>query len=812
MRAAAIVLVLTLVAAAAAAQAPTPSVMGIIVDPTGGVLPSARVQLSQAGRVVQLVTTDANGAFAVTVPPGQYNLLVMLDGFRPQASTVDVTPRPLKPLKITLPLAAVNQEVMVTGAATEVAMAAASNADAVALTQETLSLLPIFDDDAVRTLSRFLDVGSIGGGGATILVNGMEVNGLNVGTSAIEQIKINSDPYSAVYSRPGRGRIDIVTKPGSQAYHGDVSAIFRDASLNARNAFADVKPPEQRRIGDGFLGGPVGSGQNTSFMLSVKDDTEAREAVVFALQPQGTLRENVAQPYRHLLASVGITYQGARSAISIRPSYEEESDEYRGVGGTTLGTAGTTYFHREIDLTYNQQTIVRPTLVNQFQILGGHELEPMTSVSALRGIVVNGAFTGGGAQVDVRRTEAHVQFSENLAITRGAHFVQLGAQAPDWSQRHFNDQSDFEGTYYFSSLSAYSAGQPYAFTQQTGNGRIDWLEKVLGFYANDDWRIGPRASLSFGLRYDWSNYFRDHDNLAPRMSLAIKPGGLQRIVLTNPAYPNPFAGGVPATSVPPSTAQFAPGIQVPWTFQYSGGVEHQLTKSTTLSLMYYGSNGRLLRSRDINAPLAPSYAVRPNPALGVVRQIDAFAHQRSDSMQVTLRGRASKWFNGQVQYSLSRTLNNSGGLDWYPSNDWNPAAEWARADFDRRHRLLLLGGLAPAKQMNLGVALTLQSGLPYSETAGSDLFNNGRSNARPAGVPRNGLEGGAFADLDLRLSRDFRVGGASAPTMTIGIDAFNVLNRVNYGTYVGTLTSPLFTQPVSAQAARQLQISARIKF
>jgi hypothetical protein len=35
---------------------------------------------------------------------------------------------------------------------------------------------------------------------------------------------------------------------------------------------------------------------------------------------------------------------------------------------------------------------------------------------------------------------------------------------------------------------------------------------------------------------------------------------------------------------------------------------------------------------------------------------------------------------------------------------------------------------------------------------------------------------------------------------------------VNYGTYVGTLTSPLFTQPVSAQAARQLQISARIKF
>jgi len=463
-------------------------------------------------------------------------------------------------------------------------------------------------------------------------------------------------------------------------------------------------------------------------------------------------------------------------------------------------------------------------------------------VSPLRGIVVSGAFTGGGAQVDVRRTEAHVQLSENLAITSGAHFLQVGFQVPDWSQRGFTDQSDFGGTYYFSSLATYSAGQPYAFTQQSGNGRLNWLEKVLGVYANDDWRLGPRASMSLGLRYDWSNYFRDHDNLAPRMSFAFKPGGsestvfrggsgifydkigafpiidvlefrpsgLQRIVLTDPPYPNPFAAG--SSSVPPSTAQFAPRIQVPWTVQYSGGVEHQLTKATTLSLMYYRSHGRLLRSRDVNAPMPPLYAVRPNQALGVVRQIDASARLRSHSLQATLRGRASKWFNGQVQYSLSRTMNDSGGLDWYPSNDWNPAAEWARADFDRRHRLLLLAGMAPGRQTNVGVALTIQSGQPYSETAGSDLFNNGRSNARPPGVPRNSLQGGAFAELDLRLSRDLHVGGGSGLTMTIGVDAFNVLNTINYATYVGTLTSPLFMQPVSAQAARQIQLSARAKF
>src|SRR5207253_282875 len=96
---------------------------------------------------------------------------------------------------------------------------AASNSDALTLNQDMLDSLPVFDQNAIATLSRFLDTGSIGTGGVTIVVNGMEVNSLNVSASAVQQIKINQDPYSAEYSRPGRGRIEILTKPGGQAYH-----------------------------------------------------------------------------------------------------------------------------------------------------------------------------------------------------------------------------------------------------------------------------------------------------------------------------------------------------------------------------------------------------------------------------------------------------------------------------------------------------------------------------------------------------------------------------------------------------------------
>ena len=138
----------------------------------------------------------------------------------------------------------------------------------------------------------------------------------------------------------------------------------------------------------------------------------------------------------------------------------------------------------------------------------------------------------------------------------------------------------------------------------------------------------------------------------------------------------------------------------------------------------------------------------------------------------------------------------------------------SRADFDRRHRFLILGRVSPGTIVDLGIGLSLNSGAPYTETLGGDVYDNGRGRARPPGVPRNSLETSGYAALDLRASRDVAFGGAGRKRrmMTFALDAFNVLNRVNYVTFVGTQGSPLFGQPVSARAPRQLQFSARIKF
>ena len=851
-------LLLCATATFAAAQPPSPprsgeprtlpsvAVSGIVQDQTGAVLAAATVELVNAsGAVLQTTTADASGGFRFErVAPGQYDLRAGYEGFKRATARVRVGTRPPSSQRLVLDLAGLTQEITVSNAAAEVGAAAGSNVDAITIDQNMLESLPVFDNDFVATMSQFLDAGSIGNGGVTIVVNGMEVSALNVSSSAVQQIRINQDPYSAEYSRPGRGRVEILTKPGTQEYHGEGMLIVRDAHVNARNAFATTRPPERRRIYEGFLGGPLGTSGKMSFMLSANDEILDQQSFVYAVGPDGIIQDNLPHKSGQARVTGSITRQiSAKNTFSIRPNYQYESDENRGVGGTTLTSAASTFAHHEQQVTYTQQTILRPTLLNQFQMLVGHEREPTVSASSARGIVVNGAFTGGGGQADLVRTETHMNLNESLAWTAGHHLVQAGFQLPDWSRRGFYDRSNFGGTFYFSGLDTYASGRPYAFIQQQGNGDLALLEKQLGTYIKDDWQARPGLSLSFGLRYDWQNYFHDDNNVAPRFSVAYapgnrktnvfragigvfndrsgpvviadvlhsRPGGLIKYVITSPGYPDPFAAT--AAVQPPSIVQLAPGIQIPQTVQYSVGLDHQLQKTLTLSLTYTGARGyHLFRSRDVNAPPPPLYLTRPDPAYGVVRQVESTGRQETDSFQVTVRGPLSRWFNGQMQYTLSGAHNDTNGIGSFPANDYDLSGEWARADFDRRHRFNLLGRTS-LRLFDLGMGLSMNTGGPYNETLGPDLFNNGRGRARPAGVPRNSLETTGFASLDIRASRDLKLGaGKDAREITFGLDAFNVLNHVNYGSFVGTLSSPLFGRPVSARAARQLQFSARMKF
>lgn len=286
------------------------------------------------------------------------------------------------------------------------------------MNRQSLDNLPIFDQDYIATMSRFLDASSVGTSGVTLVVDGVEATRAGVSASAIQEVKINQDPYSAEYPRPGKGRIEIITKPGSSEFHGTFNFLFRDYHLNARDPFALVRPPEQRRIFEGSLTGPVGRGKKTTFLISANREEEDAQATVFALGPPGEIRETVPTPQRNTELGGSLSHQfGDNHIISMRGMYTDRTIRNQGVGGLTLPEAGMKFEDREDLFSFNHRGLITKKWFNQFRFYAARQHTPTKSVNPGPRIVVLGAFTGGGAQGDRLQTENHITLNEILGWT-----------------------------------------------------------------------------------------------------------------------------------------------------------------------------------------------------------------------------------------------------------------------------------------------------------------------------------------------------------------------------------------------------------
>jgi hypothetical protein len=863
---------------------------GTALDPSSAVIVGANVTLSAPdGSLLAQTVTDASGAFRFEkLAPGAYVIAVSAEGFRDAMVPVKLGKTATSPLRIVLQIATQNESVTIASGATvaQINTEISENQGANSIERSALDQVPVFDQDYITTLSRFLSDDTIGTNGVTLVVNGVESNGPGVTPSAVQEVKINQNPYSALFSRPGRARLEIVTKGGTPKYHGTVNFLYRDSVFDARNAYASSKPPERRQYYEGSLTGPIGGSRKTTFLLSLEGDVNNQQAIVDAQTLSGPVHENVAAPLHHFFGSGRIFHDfNQADQFWIAYSFEHESIINQNVGGTTLPEAGYDFKMLEHEVNVSYRHLFSPKWVNQLRFLVGHNNEPVFSHNEAQQINVSGAFVGGGAQADSRRTEYHFDGQDIVSYASGKHAVNFGIDVPDISRRGADDFTNFAGTYTYGCLfmpggdtanpsdpgcaNSLQANKPSRFFVQRGQGHLTFLETTFALFAEDGIRLRPNLSISLGVRYYWQNFFHnDADNFAPRLSLAWAPSrksktviragagffydrsgprpiadllhfngiNLQRFILTNPVFPVTPAD---LANLPTSVIVLDPRARIPYTLQYSAGVEQQVTAKSTFSAAYVGSHGiHLFRSIDANAPVfdsATGQFVRPNAQLGQERQMQSEGYQKSNALELTFRGKPSKIFSGQVQYTLSKTYNNTSGIPYFPANSFNPSADWARSDNDRRHKFDLLGAMQASKLFTVGMALSLYSGKPVNVTTGSDDNQDGVVNDRPfvgnAGVstgvvlPRNTLHGPGLINLDLNVAHDFILSKdkKEARSLTVALNSFNVLNHRNATTYIGVCgaslieaggcpASPFFGQAVSALPPRRMQLNLTFKF
>jgi hypothetical protein len=306
------------------------NVSGTVLDPSGAAIPNAKIVIKNtSGQVVAQVTTNVTGAFDFSShESGKYLLTATHDGFRASEISIDVSPKRSARLRVVLAIASTKNEVTVTAEANNVTSEVANNQNILEVTQNTLDSLPVMDQDYIALLSQFLDPAATGTNGVSLVVNGVEANGPGVTASAIKSVKMNNNPYSALFSRPGRARLEIETKSGTPDYHGTVNFLFRDSVFDARNAYAATKPNEQRRFWEGSLTGPVGHSHKTTFLTALNYDEKNDEAVVVAQTPDGAINANVPQPLHHFFGSGRIFHQFSEaSQFWIGYSYERNTTE-----------------------------------------------------------------------------------------------------------------------------------------------------------------------------------------------------------------------------------------------------------------------------------------------------------------------------------------------------------------------------------------------------------------------------------------------------------------------------------------------------
>ena len=207
-------------------------VSGTVVDPSNAILYGASVTLTSGKQDVLRATTDAKGEFRFDfVVPGRYEVRAEYPGFKAGMVRITVRVAAPSPLRLELAIADVEETVRVDSDASQTNTNASENLDLIRLRSGDLENLPVLDGDVVGALARLLDPASVGSGGATVVIDGLPSSDHNLRASEIQEVRINNNPYSAEYARPGRGRIEIITRRVRRSTTGPLSMDYAISGL-----------------------------------------------------------------------------------------------------------------------------------------------------------------------------------------------------------------------------------------------------------------------------------------------------------------------------------------------------------------------------------------------------------------------------------------------------------------------------------------------------------------------------------------------------------------------------------------------------
>lgn len=553
-------------AALAQSQATTGNIEGRVLDPKGAVIPDITVTATnQATGLEKNATTDSDGNYRIILlPPGQYAVKTSApSGFQPASfANVIVTVGGRTPLEISLGLTgAVMATVDVTadGPVVETSRTSVSTT----INERAIENLPVngrnYLDFATLTPGVIRDPtrqGDLSVGGQKGTLNSLQVDGVDNNNTffgqafgrtgvrppyqfseeSVQEFQVNQNGFSAEFGRSGGAVINVVTKSGTNEFHGGAFEYFRDESLNAnptanktsqaQRGLLNKRTPQQINQFGARIGGPIvknrafffftydGQRQNLTNPLDAPNLSSAPGSVQNILTPKlGTYPIGRDQDVFMAKGDIRINDRNQLTLRFNRQNFTGANNESTGpqsvLEHTGSSLATTTTFSGTLASTLSQN------LVNEFRFQLARDAEPGEANSdqpeARIGTVVSGTTTTflniGRNNFSPRETTIRrAQIVDNVLYVTGRHNFKTGIDFNFDRILNFFP-GFFSGQYTFNNYTTFGSNTPSAFQQAfagTGTSGATTNPDLndYGFYAQDDWKVTPKLTLNLGARYD----------------------------------------------------------------------------------------------------------------------------------------------------------------------------------------------------------------------------------------------------------------------------------------------------------------------
>ena len=520
---------------------------GHVTDPSGALIRGAKISvINSAGTAVATTTADSAGSYEIRdLHSGSYTLQSTFTGFAPfSSSDISLTAGQIKRLDVAMAIQTNEENVMVGEESSGVSVDNAGGAGAIVLKGSDLDALSD-DPDELQNELNALAGPSAGPNGGQIYVDGF-TGGTLPPKSTIREIRINQSPFSSEFDRIGFGRIEILTKPGTDQFHGRGFMQGNEKDFNTGSPFTKSIPGYYTLQYSGNISGSYK--KKLSYFINV-DGAESQDASVYTADvplynsstglyyiPYDASGNIIAKtgslfsPSKRIRISPRFDFQlGKKNTITTNFLYSHSTSS-GSIGSTALPSQSSNSSSSEYSFQGSDSIVLSDHLADEIRIQLHRSTSSSTPVSSAPTIGVADYLSGGGSSSQYSSSHTdHMELQDLFTFVKGAQTIKFGTWLRDNRLAQASD-SGFNGSFTFTSLTDYVNtlnGTPSAatLTYSTGNTKFNVNVFDAAAYIEDDWKFSPILTLSGGIRIEGQNHTKDHFDIGPRAAIAYALDG-----------------------------------------------------------------------------------------------------------------------------------------------------------------------------------------------------------------------------------------------------------------------------------------------